>query len=214
MAHVADHLSIEELEKRYRSCADACSARHYQTIWLLAQGHTVAEVAELTCFVPRWIEELQARYNALGPQTLGDLRRNNGSAPSVLKPEILAKLKDRLQKPPPDGGVWTSRKVADFMADQLGLDKLAPQRGWEALRAIGWSIQSPRPKNPNSASAEEAAAFKKKACRHGRARGQRTSRSAGGSLGDGRTSDRPEADPSPGLGPDRRTSPCARPPPL
>jgi transposase len=161
MAHVADHLSIEELEERYRSCADACSARHYQTIWLLAQGHTVAEVAELTCFVPRWIEELQARYNALGPQTLGDLRRNNGSAPSVLKPEILAKLKDRLQKPPPDGGVWTSRKVADFMAGQLGLDQLAPQRGWEALRAIGWSIQSPRPKNPKSASAEEAAAFKK-----------------------------------------------------
>src|SRR5882672_6959775 len=137
MAHVADHLSIEELEERYRSCADACSARHYQTIWLLAQGHTVAEASELTCFAPRWIEELQARYNAFGPQTLGDLRRNNGSAPSVLKPEILAKLKDRLQKPPPDGGVWTSRKVADFMADQLGLDKLAPQRGWEALRAIG-----------------------------------------------------------------------------
>jgi len=43
MAQVADHLSIEELEVRYRSCADACSARHYQMIWLLAQGHTIAE---------------------------------------------------------------------------------------------------------------------------------------------------------------------------
>jgi hypothetical protein len=38
MAHVADHLSIVELEERYRTCTDACSARHYQTIWLLAQG--------------------------------------------------------------------------------------------------------------------------------------------------------------------------------
>jgi hypothetical protein len=37
----------------------------------LAQGHTIAETAELTCFAPRWIEELLARYNALGPQALG-----------------------------------------------------------------------------------------------------------------------------------------------
>ncbi len=130
MAHVTDHLSIEELEHRYRACEDACSARHYQTIWLLAQGHTVSEVAALTSFVPRWIEELQARYNALGPQALGDLRRNNGTRPSVLKPELLDELKVRLKAPPPDGGLWTSRKVADWMAGQLGLEKLAPQRGW------------------------------------------------------------------------------------
>jgi hypothetical protein len=40
MAHVADHLSVVEVEERYRSCADVCLARHFQTIWLLAQGHT------------------------------------------------------------------------------------------------------------------------------------------------------------------------------
>ena len=55
MAHVADHLSIEDLEQRYRACEDACSARHYQTIWLLAQGHTVPEVSALMSFAPRWI---------------------------------------------------------------------------------------------------------------------------------------------------------------
>jgi hypothetical protein len=44
------------------------------------------------------------------------------------------------------------------MADELGLEKLAPQRGWEALKAIGWSIQKPRPRNPKAASAEEAEA--------------------------------------------------------
>lgn len=36
MAHVADHLSVAELEQRYRACEDACAARHYQTICLLA----------------------------------------------------------------------------------------------------------------------------------------------------------------------------------
>src|SRR6266516_6218632 len=122
MAHVADHLSIEELEQRDRACADVCQARHYHVIWLLAQGHTIVEVSGLMGFVPRWIEQLQARDNALGPHALGDLRRNNGTRPSVLKPELLEKLKVRLKEPPPDGGIWTSRKVADFMADQLGLE--------------------------------------------------------------------------------------------
>ena len=161
MAHVENHLSVEDLAARYRACEDVCSARHYQTIWLLAQGHTVPAVSAMTSFVPRWIEELLARYNALGETALGDLRRHNGTSPSVLKPELLAQVKERLRQPPPDGGLWTSRKVADWMAQQLGLEKLAPQRGWEALKAIGWSIQSPRPKNPKAAGPEEQAAFKK-----------------------------------------------------
>ena len=161
MAHVVGHLSIEALEERYRSCGDACTARHCQAIWLLARGRTISEVSGLTGFVPRWIEELLARYNGLGPVALGDLRRNNGAKPSVLTPGLLAALKLRLRAPPPSGGLWTSAKAASWMAGQLGLASLAPQRGWEALKAIGWSIQSPRPRNPKSASPEEAAAFKK-----------------------------------------------------
>jgi transposase len=161
MAYVETHLSVEDLGERYRACEDACSARHYQTIWLLAQGHTVPAVSVTMNFAPRWVEELLARYNAIGEPALGDLRRNNGARPSVLKPDLLDKLKVRLKEPPPDGGVWSSRKVADFMAGELGFEKLAPQRGWEALKAIGWSIQSPRPKNPKAAGPEEEAAFKK-----------------------------------------------------
>ena len=33
------------------------------------------------------------------------------------------------------------RQVAAFLAAELGLASVAPQRGWEALRAIGWTIQ-------------------------------------------------------------------------
>jgi hypothetical protein len=86
---------------------------------------TGVEVAEITCFVPRWIEELLARYNAFGPNALGDLRRNNGASPSVLRPELLAKLKLRLLDPPPDGGIWTSGKVACWMAAELGVVEVA-----------------------------------------------------------------------------------------
>ena len=35
-----------------------------------------------------------------------------------------------------------------------------PPRGWEALQKLGWSLQAPRPKNPQAAGAEEQAAFR------------------------------------------------------
>jgi transposase len=161
MAHVADHLSVSALEQQYRSCTDVTAARHLQAIWLLAKGHQIAEVAATVSYARRWVERLLARYNAEGLEALGDLRRRNGTSPSVLKPDLLDKLKDRLREPPPDGGLWSSRKVAAWMAGELGLAAVSPQRGWEALKAIGWSVQKPRPRHPASATPEDKAAFEK-----------------------------------------------------
>ena len=161
MATIAGHLNVDALRERYVSSSSACEARHFHTIWLLAKGHSVGEVSEMTLFGRRWIEQLAARYNAEGPDSLGDLRRRNGSSAKVLKPELLEKLRLRLKEPPNDVGLWTSAKVAAFLARELGLEKVGVQRGWEALKACGMSIQRPRPKNPKSASPEAAAAFKK-----------------------------------------------------
>ena len=110
MARVSDHLSVAELQASYRGSKEATLARHYQVIWLLAQGRTVAETARLTGFVPRWIEELLVRYNRFGPSSLGDRRRGNGARPTILTPPVLTMLRERLKRPPDDGGVWTSKK--------------------------------------------------------------------------------------------------------
>src|SRR3954454_20494944 len=93
MARVAGHLSVEDLEAGFRSARDPTAVRHFQVIWLLARGHTIADVAAVTSFVPRWIEQLLARYNAEGPEALGDLRRRNGGVPSVLRPALLERLR-------------------------------------------------------------------------------------------------------------------------
>src|SRR3954471_12447577 len=176
MAHVADHLSVSALEQQYRSCTDVTAARHRQTIWLLAKGHEMAEVAATVSDAQRWVERLLARYNAQGPQALGDLRRRNGTSPSVLRPDLLEKLKARLREPPPDGGLWTSPKVAAWMAGELGLAAVLPQRGWGALKGVGWvggegrkaaggCGQNPPPRHPASATPEEREAFKKSSSR-------------------------------------------------
>src|ERR671938_585666 len=100
MARLVDHLPLEELEARYRAARDATAARyraardataarHTEAIWLLAQGRTFLEVAEVLAFVPRWVAELAARYNALGPAALGDQRRRNGRTATLLTEAVL-----------------------------------------------------------------------------------------------------------------------------
>ena len=166
MARIVDHLPVQELEARYRASHDATEARHLQAIWLLAQGRTVLEVAEVLAFVPRWVEQLAARYNASGPEALGDRRRHNGRTASLLTPELLAALAARLKRPPEDGGLWSGPKVAAWMARHLGLAKVHPQRGWEALKRLEWSVQAPR--HPRAATPAQREALKKSWTRRSR----------------------------------------------
>jgi transposase len=174
MARIVGHLPVEELEARYRTARDVTEARHFQAIWLLAQGRAVLEVAEVLAFVPRWVEQLAQRYNAFGPEALGDRRRRNGKAASLLTPDVLAALAERVMAPPEDGGLWSGPKVAAWMARRLGLERVHPQRGWEALKRIGWSIQAPRPRHPRAATAERRAAFRGGSTPPSRKPGRRT----------------------------------------
>ncbi|CAA9233158.1 MAG: hypothetical protein AVDCRST_MAG04-1227 [uncultured Acetobacteraceae bacterium] len=186
MARIVEHLSVEELGARYRGAQDATEARHTQAIWLLAQGRDVLDVAGVLAFAPRWVEELAARYNARGPEALGDQRRRNGRVASVLTPALLAALSERLRAPPEDGGRWTGPKVAAWMAGQLGVERVHPQRGWEALQRMRWSPQMPRPRHPRAATAEERAGFKGGSARLSSKPGPRTR--AGASRSGPRTS--------------------------
>jgi transposase len=182
MARIVEHLPAEELEARYRAARDATEARHYQAIWLLAQGRTVLEAAEVLAFVPRWVEELAARYNTFGPEALGDQRRRNGRSASLLTPDLLAALAERLREPPEDGGLWSGPKVAAWMARRRGLAKVHPQRGWEALKRLEWSVQTPRPRHPRAATSEDREALKKSWTKRSRKRRPRirTGRSRSG----------------------------------
>src|ERR671912_417986 len=74
------HLHSEELEKRYRKAHDPVLRSHYQILWLISLGKRTTQVMEVTGYSRGWIQQLARRYNASGPEALGDRRHQNPGA--------------------------------------------------------------------------------------------------------------------------------------
>ena len=71
MTAIASHLSMGELEKRYKTAADPVSKSHFHAVWLLSLNHELKDVARLLSFSTRWVRQLVKRYNDHGPNSLG-----------------------------------------------------------------------------------------------------------------------------------------------
>ena len=156
---IADHLTLEELEERFRCCRDATLRTHLQVVFLRKKGRGTKEVAEVCGFKSDWVRQLVRRYNKLGLKGLGDRRRDNGKV-ALLTLEMMHELHDAVvNSTPAAGGLWTGPKVAQWMSAKLGRP-ISPQLAWAYLQRLGLSKQTPRPRH-TSASAEEQERFKK-----------------------------------------------------
>src|SRR5215207_7154975 len=158
------HASTEELERRYRKAKGPVERSHHQIVWLLSEGRTTEEVCEVTGYSPGWVRRIAHRYNERGVEGLGDRRHANPGARerALLDEEGQAELREALLSgPPPGGGMWNGPKVARWIAQRNGLEKVHVQRGFEYLRKVGRSPQVPRPSNAQGADASEREAFKK-----------------------------------------------------
>lgn len=133
---VQAHLSITDLESRYRQSKDPVERSHYQIVWLLASGKTTQEVAQVTGYSLDWIRKIVRRYNQDGPEGLGDRRHENPGGEPLLSQEQQAQLWQALHGPAPDGGLWNSRKVAEWISGQINRP-VAMQRGWDYLQQMG-----------------------------------------------------------------------------
>lgn len=175
---VAPHLTVAELEQRYRGAEDRVAHSQWQMLWLLAQGMPTREVARVTGYGARWIQEVARRYRDGGPAAVGDQRHRNPGAPPLLEEAQQEQLREALAGPPPDGGIWSCRSVAAWMSQQLGRP-VSPQRGWEWMRRLGFPPHAPAPARPVSIPRRRRPS-KRGAC------GDRRRREAGASDGDDR----------------------------
>lgn len=153
------HLAADALARRYRACRDPVERSHWQMVWLVAQGHSGAAVARLTGYSETWVRSVIHRYNATGPAGITDHRHANPGQPRLVSPAVREELRAVLAEPPPDGGLWTGPKVATWLTERLDRT-VSPQRAWEVLRSLDYTLHQPRPRATRADPAAQDA-FKK-----------------------------------------------------
>jgi transposase len=153
----------KRLEDLYRKAADPVLRTHLLMVWRMSLGDSVGEVAEMVGYSKKWTTEIARRYESEGVEGLGDRRHGNPGAKerALLDEAGEAELVAALEGSPPGGGMWSGPKVAEWIRQRNGLNKVHVQRGFEYLRKVGMSPQIPRPSNAQGASASEQEAFKK-----------------------------------------------------
>jgi len=133
--HLQPHLSVEELERRYRRAADPVERSRWQLLWLLGRGQTATAVAETTGYSPYWIGQIAKRYNEHGPEGVADRRHQWPGGKPLLSEEQQEELRQALVGPAPDGGLWTPQAVAEWIGQRLG-HPVRYQLGWDYLRRL------------------------------------------------------------------------------
>jgi transposase len=159
--HLATHLSVADLEHRYRAAYEPHERSWWQMLWLLARGQTATAIAELTGYNRAWIGQIAKRYNEQGPEAMVNRQHTTSwRAPRMLSAAQQEELRAALASPTPDGAKrWRARDVADWMAVRLGRP-VATQRGWDYLQRLKHTQQLPRPQHA-LADREQQETFKK-----------------------------------------------------
>jgi transposase len=158
---VQTDLTKEELQEHYRQSRDAVERTHWHMLWLLKEGKSPREVAELLGYTARWVRTVVQRWNAQGEEGIRDQRHDIVGSPALLSPTLREELRTALQQPPEDAGLWSGPKVAQWMQQRLGRE-VAPQRGWDYLQRLGHSTHVPRPQHAKTDEATQQE-FKKTA---------------------------------------------------
>ncbi|MBI2300334.1 MAG: helix-turn-helix domain-containing protein [Armatimonadetes bacterium] len=138
--NVADHLTVAELEQRFRACACRAERTRLQAIWLAAKGWSTETTLEATGLGRTTFQMALRHDNAVGPDGLRDHRHDNQGPPRLVRGELRERLLAAVEHPPPDGGLWSGRKVADWLAAELGRP-VHEKQGWRALKAAQEAVK-------------------------------------------------------------------------
>lgn len=162
---ISPHLSFATLTQQYKAAPDNRSQRYWQLIRLMAnptKPMLMTEAASAVGFSPRWARQLVHRYNHQGPAGYFDQRANNPGNKPLLSGQQKAALRGAImQGHTANGSLWTNVTVRDWIEEHTGHRPTSQQTGINYLQALGFTIQSPRPRHIKAASVHEVAAFKK-----------------------------------------------------
>jgi transposase len=159
---VIRHRTARQAWAKYRACRQPVEKTRWHLVWLLLRADEVRTPAQAAAVVGVSVitaRTVLRRWNAAGAAGLADRRAGNHGQPRLTdgqRAALFAALKGR----PPDGGLWTGPKVAGYARDRWQV-RVAPQTGWRWLRALGFTLQVPRPSHPRSADPTTRRRWKK-----------------------------------------------------
>ena len=163
LLEISQHLSHEEIHRRFRSCKNIHERERWHALSLLTnpnQPTTPEKVAAAIGRTPDSIRKIVHRYNRQGPEGLTDHRKAHSGRKLILNDQQRSELVERLKKEPEDGGLWTAPKVAAWVKQKTGT-KVSHVTGWQYLQRLGFSLRVPRPRHSDAATPAEQTVWKK-----------------------------------------------------
>jgi len=150
-ASLSPHYSNEELKQKYLKSHDSVESRRWHLLWKISLGWSIKNSAIAIGINYDYAKEIVKKYNKLGFEGVKNhknkQRKQSGGRKSLLTKKQFEKLQKELESFPSDGGIWTGTKVARWIEKETGKEKVWNQRGWDYLKKLRYSWQSPRPEH-------------------------------------------------------------------
>jgi len=150
-----------ELENLYKT-----ETRAKPKIRLLAaihckRGASIDDIAQITDLKRRTVHAILHRFQERGIKGKDAIRQTGRPAFLTLKQrkELVAKLEEG-----PSGnktGLWSTKEVKAYIKKHYGVE-YATVHVWELLKALGFTLQKPRPRHRKAPNREGVERFKKK----------------------------------------------------
>jgi transposase len=155
-----NHFTVDELFTRYRRSQNPAEKTRWKALYLIAKGGVANTVAKRVGRSSGWMTNLARRYNGEG-ETGVLSKRASSEHKFALSREQEQELEKLIESDSPrGGGLWSARKVCDWMKEQTGRE-VHLVTGWRILKRLEFSLQVPRPRHTKAASAAEQEEFKK-----------------------------------------------------
>jgi transposase len=125
------------------------------------KGASIDEIAEITNLKRATVHSILRRFQERGTSCKDAIKQTG--RPAFLTLQQRKKLVKQLEKGPPYNrtGLWSTKKVQEFIKQQYGVE-YTNVHIWELLKAIGFTLQKPRPRHHKQPDADELERFKKK----------------------------------------------------
>lgn len=153
--------TLRELETRY-----ADETKPKPKIRLLCaihrkKGASIDEISEVTDLKRRTVHAILHRFHERGINGKDSIKQTG--RPAFLTLEERKELVKQLEKGPPGNKttLWSTKEVKAYIKKRYGID-YTPMHVWELLRALGFTLQRPRPRHLKAPDKAEIDRFKKK----------------------------------------------------